>query len=76
MHKNLLYCVIVEVAVSRAHQSQGIGSRLLHAAEVWGREQGADLASLEYLAENTRAANFYHDRMRYRPAHITAIKRL
>jgi ribosomal protein S18 acetylase RimI-like enzyme len=74
MHKNLLYCVIVEIAVSRVHQSQGIGGRLLHAAEVWGREQGADLASLEYREGNTRVASFYHDRMGYRPAHITAIK--
>ena len=76
MHRNLLYCVIVEIAVSRRHQSRGIGERLLFAAEAWGREHGADFASLEYLAGNTRAGDFYQNRMDYRPAHITAIKRL
>jgi len=76
MYKNLLYCVIVEIAVSRGHQSQGIGCRLLDAAEAWGRVHGADFASLEYLAENARAAESYRRRMGYWPAHITAIKRL
>lgn len=76
MHRNFVYCVIAEIAVSRQHQSQGIGGQLLQAAEVWGRERGADFASLEYLAENTRASDFYQRRMGYRPAHITAIKRL
>jgi GNAT superfamily N-acetyltransferase len=76
MHKNLLYCVIAEIAVSRRHQNQLIGSRLLEAVEAWGRKHGADFASLEYLAENARAAEFYGTRLGYRPAHITAIKRL
>ena len=47
----------------------------LRAAEDWGREQGAELASLEYLAANMRAASFY-ERTGYRVAAITAIKRL
>jgi len=76
MHRDLLYCIIVEIAVARRHQNQGIGAKLLQAAEAWGREHGADLASLEYLAENTRAGDFYQQRMGYRVAHITAIKRL
>jgi GNAT superfamily N-acetyltransferase len=76
MHKHLLYCVIVEIAVSRGHQSRGIGGRLLEAAEAWGREHGANFSSLEYLAENARAAEFYCRRMGYRAAHITAIKSL
>src|SRR5215469_5345925 len=51
MHREMLYCHIVEIAVGIAHQSQGIGRRLLEAAEDWGREHGAELASLEYLAQ-------------------------
>ena len=76
MHRKMLYCHIVEFAVGLAHQSQGIGQRLLQAAEDWGREHGAELASLEYLTANTRAGDFYQQRMGYRPAAITAIKRL
>jgi len=76
MHRDLTYCHIAEIAVSRRHQSQGIGARLLRAAEDWGRAQGADLASLDYLAANTRAGAFYQQRMGYRIASITAFRRL
>ena len=74
MHREMLYCHIVEIAVSRRHQSQGIGGRLLQAAEEWGRRQGAELALLEYNVANTRSGEFYHRRMGYRVASITAIK--
>jgi GNAT superfamily N-acetyltransferase len=76
MHRELTYCHIVEIAVSYRRQNQGIGGRLLRAAEDWGRGQGAELASLEYLTANVRAGSFYLQRMGYRPAAITAIKRL
>ena len=75
MHKELTYCHIVEIAVGGRHRSQGIGEKLLRAAEDWGRGQGADLMSLEYNAANSRAAEFYQ-RMGFRAASITAIKRL
>ena len=75
MHREMLYCHIVEIAVSNNHQGHGIGTQLLSAAEDWGRQQGAEFASLEYLAANQRAALFY-ERLGYRPAQITAIKRL
>jgi ribosomal protein S18 acetylase RimI-like enzyme len=75
MHREMLYCHIVELAVSRHHQSQGIGALLLRAAEDWGREQGAELALLEYLTANKRATLFY-ERLGYRPAAVAAIKRL
>jgi len=76
MHREILYCHIVEIAVSSRRQNQGIGGQLLQAAEDWGRRQGAEFASLEYLAANTRASEFYQRRMGYRVASITAIKRL
>ena len=75
MHREMLYCHIVEIAVSQRHQGEGVGAQLLHAAEDWGREQGADLASLEYLASNQRAAVFY-ERLGYRAGSTIAIKRL
>ena len=76
MHRELVYCHVIEIAVEQKHQSAGVGARLLQAAEEWGRERGAHLASLEYLASNTRAARFYQQRMGYHVAAITAIKRL
>jgi GNAT superfamily N-acetyltransferase len=48
---------------------------LLQAAEDWGRRQGAELASLEYLAANQRASLFY-ERLGYHPASVMAIKSL
>ncbi len=75
MHRDMIYCHVVEIAVGSRQQGQGIGGRLLRAVEDWGREQGAELASLEYLAANMRAASFYQ-RTGYRVAAITAIKRL
>jgi GNAT superfamily N-acetyltransferase len=76
MHRELVYCHIAEIAVRRQDQSQGIGGRLLQSAEAWGRQHGADFASLEYHTANTTADKFYQQRMGYRAAHITAIKRL
>lgn len=76
MHREMVYCHIVEIAVVEAQRGQGVGERLLGAAEDWGRERGATFASLEYLAANTRAGTFYERRMGYRVAAITAIKRL
>jgi ribosomal protein S18 acetylase RimI-like enzyme len=76
MHRTITYCHIAEIAVSGAHRSQGIGERLLRAAENWGQGLGAEFASLEYHVANTRARLFYRERMGYRPASITAIKRL
>jgi ribosomal protein S18 acetylase RimI-like enzyme len=76
MHREITYCHIVEIAVSRRRQNQGIGGRLLEAAEDWGRRQGAEFASLEFLATNARAGEFYQRRMGYHVAAMIAIKRL
>lgn len=76
MHRGMIYCHVAEIAVSGRHQNQGIGGRLLRAAEDWGRRQGAEFASLEYHAANTRASVFYKRRMGYCVASVTAIKRL
>lgn len=76
MHREMIYCHISEIAVRCGHRKQGIGGRLLHAAEDWGHRLGAELASLEYHVANTRAGLFYQEHMGYRVASITAIKRL
>jgi ribosomal protein S18 acetylase RimI-like enzyme len=76
MHREITYCHIAEIAVRADHRNQGAGGRLLQAAEDWGRSRGAEFASLEYHAANSPASRFYQERMGYRPAAITAIKRL
>lgn len=76
MHREMIYCHVVEISVSVRHHNQGIGEQLLRATEDWGRHQGAEFASLEYHAANTRASIFYQRRMGYSAAAITAIKRL
>ena len=76
MHRELIYCQIVEIAVSKGTQRHGIGTRLLRAAEEWGRGQGAEFALLDYHAANSHAREFYQRRMGYEVASITAIKHL
>jgi ribosomal protein S18 acetylase RimI-like enzyme len=76
MHREMTYCHVAEISVSCGYQNHGIGEQLMRAAEDWGRRQGAEFASLEYHAANTRASNFYQRRMGYSVAAITAIKRL
>lgn len=75
MHRDMIYCHLVEIAISRPRQGHGIGTRLLRAAENWGRLQGATLASLEYLATN-KAAKAFYGRSGYDVGSIFAIKRL
>jgi GNAT superfamily N-acetyltransferase len=75
MHRQMIYCLISEIAVKREHQNHGIGGQLLRAVEDWGRRQGAEFAVLEYHSANTRAGAFYQH-MNYRLASITAIRRL
>ena len=76
MHREILYCHAVEIAVSRRHQSHGIGGQLLQAAEDWGRSHGAEMALLEFNAANTRAGDFYQKRMNYRVVGHIAVKDL
>jgi GNAT superfamily N-acetyltransferase len=76
MHRDLVYCHVAELAVGRRYQSRGIGGQLLEAAEAWGHQNGATLASLEYHAANTRAGRFYQRRMGYSVAATILIKPL
>lgn len=76
MHREITYCQVSEIAVRRQHRNQGIGEQLLRVVEDWGRQQGAEFALLEYHTANTRAGAFYQQRMGYRVASITTVKRL
>ena len=76
MHREIVYCHIVEIAVRNGQRGRGIGERMLAAAEAWGRQHGAQFASLEYNVANVRASSFYQKKMGYRAAGTLAIKRL
>lgn len=76
MHREMVFCLISEIAVRRRYQNQGIGGKLMRAAEDWGRRQGAEFAILEYHPANARAGTFYQRHMGYRLSSLTAIKRL
>ena len=76
MHREMIFCHVVELAVGRKFQSRGIGAQLLQAAEQWGRQRGAHIALLEHNQANSRAGAFYRQRMGYRVTSITLIKKL
>lgn len=75
MHRTVTFCHVSEIAVLASHWNSGLGGRLLHAIEKWGRGMGAEFASLEFHVENKRAESFYQ-KQAYRPAATTFIKRL
>jgi ribosomal protein S18 acetylase RimI-like enzyme len=75
MHREIIYCQVAEIAVSRRYRNRGIGGQLLRAAEEWGSRHRAAFASLEYHVANTRVSAFYR-RSGYTVASITSIKRL
>jgi GNAT superfamily N-acetyltransferase len=75
MHREMIYCHVAEIAVSRRHRNRGIGRQLLRAVEEWGSRHGAAFASLEYHAANASVSAFYR-RSGYSVASITSIKRL
>lgn len=54
-HRELMYCHMAEIAVSSQYQNQGIGRRLLRAAENWGRDQGAGVRILWNIMPQTPA---------------------
>jgi GNAT superfamily N-acetyltransferase len=58
-------CWVEDLAVSPEHRSQGIGGRLLDAAQDWARERGATHFELDTGLDRKDAQRFYEAR---RPA--------
>ncbi|UTH72474.1 GNAT family N-acetyltransferase [Chromobacterium sp. IIBBL 290-4] len=52
-------CRLGTIVVDEAHQRQGLGSRLISAAEDWGRQQHADELRLEVMDFNQGAHALY-----------------
>jgi GNAT superfamily N-acetyltransferase len=66
----------VEVlAVETAAQGQGVGRRLMAAAEAWAKGRGYRRVTLNVFAQNERARQFY-ERLGYTPETVHYLKEL
>jgi GNAT superfamily N-acetyltransferase len=64
------------LGVEAAYQRRGIATRLMEAAEQWGRDRGALLVSLDTWSGSPSSIPFYERRMGYHRASIVFEKRL
>jgi GNAT superfamily N-acetyltransferase len=68
--------LVEALGVEAAHQRHGIATRLLGAAEQWGRDRGALLSSLDTWTGSPVSVPFYERRMGYQRVSIVFEKRL
>jgi ribosomal protein S18 acetylase RimI-like enzyme len=54
------------LVVAEAYRRQGIGTRLMQAAEAWARNKGAVVALLNTYVDSPLSVPFYEDRLGYR----------
>jgi ribosomal protein S18 acetylase RimI-like enzyme len=64
------------LGVLGAHRRQGIGTRLMVAAESWGRNRGAEVAGFSTYVAGPLAVPFYERGMGYRRQGLYFTKRL
>jgi GNAT superfamily N-acetyltransferase len=64
------------LGVAEAYRRQGVGTRLMHAIEQWGRGRGAVLVLLDTHARSPLSVPFHERRMGYRRRSIVFEKRL
>ena len=69
------YVEVVDVAVGAVARREGIGRRLMEAAEAWARERGADSVDLTVVEGNAPALALY-ERLGYRMRSHRMWKRL
>lgn len=67
------YAHISEIAVERS--GEGVGTRLLEAAESWARERGCRIVTLNVVDENRAGARLY-ERLGYGLGHHHYVKRM
>jgi len=69
--------LIVDVlVVQRAYWRHGVGTRLMHLAEEWGRERGAESVLLDTYVGSDVSVPFYEQRMGYGRRALRFKKRL
>ncbi len=64
------------LVTSAGYRRQGVGSRLVQAAEAWGRDAGADSAETTAFRASPLLVPFWEDRMGYDESSINMHKRL
>jgi GNAT superfamily N-acetyltransferase len=64
------------LGVEAAYQRHGVATRLMEAAEQWGRDRGAVFVSLDTWIHSELSVPFYERRMGYQRASIVFEKRL
>ena len=67
---------ITVLAVAEAYRRQGVGTRLVEAAEEWARGRGAVLATVATYVGSYLSVPFYLNRMRYDIQSLRFLKRL
>jgi len=67
---------VASLIVDRDHWRGGVGTALLEAAEAWGLEHGAQVATLDTYAYSPVSVPFYEDHMGYQRRSIVFQKRL
>lgn len=68
--------IVDAVAVAEPHRGAGTGIHLVHAAEAWGREQGATVAVADGNWASGMVERFYERRLGYRRRSVSLRKAL
>ena len=63
--RGLVRMVIHVLIVQQAYRHQGVGTRLMQAAEEWGRSKGAVIALLDTYIDSPLSVPFYEGHMGY-----------
>jgi GNAT superfamily N-acetyltransferase len=64
------------LVTGEAHRREGIGTKLVDAAEAWGRERGATVALTSTFAASPLSIPFWQERMGYRTRSVNLVKPL
>ena len=65
----------IDIAVLPEHRAQGVGSRLVAAAEAWAAGRGAEVITMQTHVANLDAIRFYQERHGFRTTGILMMKR-
>jgi GNAT superfamily N-acetyltransferase len=64
------------LVTAEAHQRRGVGTKLVDAAEAWGREHGATVAITDTYIGSPLSRPFWRERMNYRERSVNLSKPL
>jgi GNAT superfamily N-acetyltransferase len=64
------------LVTGEAHRREGVGTKLVAAAEDWGRERGATVATTVTFAGSPLSIPFWQERMGYRTRSVNLVKPL